>query len=162
VLCPGPLPHPSGGVLIVATAAVRATEAEGAVMSQGAEIGRPFGHLWTGKVSRSVAAAIGVLVLLPVPWMAAGIAVGRRRDWVVVRLARTGVGRGLAARCRALATALARPLLRDERDYPYLYSLFGLGTLIPLSFAGSLALQLAGRPGFSLAALFAYHVLLMG
>jgi hypothetical protein len=131
-------------------------------MSQGAEIVRSHGHLWTGKASRAVAAAAGVVLLLPVPWMAAVIITGRVWDWFVVRLARTRVGRGVAAGCRAVAMALARRMLRDERDYPYLYSLFGLGTLVPLLFAGSLALQLAVSPGFSLAALFAYHVLFMG
>ncbi len=131
-------------------------------MSRGAELGRSFGHLWTRRPAQALAVAVGVLLLLPVPWMAAVIATGRLWDWVVQRLAQTGVGRGLAARCEALAKALARPLLRDERDYPYLYSVFGLGTLVPLGFAGSLALQLAGRPRFSLAALFAYHLLLMG
>jgi fatty acid desaturase len=131
-------------------------------MSQAPDLGRPLPHVWTRRPAQALAAAAGALLLLPVPWMAAVIATGRLWDWLLRRLARTRIGLGVAGRCEAMAKALARPLLRDERDYSYLYLLFGLGALVPLSFVGSLVLQLALRPGFSLAALFAYHVLLMG
>ena len=131
-------------------------------MSQAAALGRPLPHLWTRRTSQALTTAAGVLLLLPVPWIAAVIATGQLWDWGVQRLARDRIGRAVAAGCQTLARALARRMLRDERDYPYLYSLFGLGLLIPLLFGGSMALQLTRRPGFSLVALFAYHVLLMG
>src|SRR5262249_6834894 len=70
-----------------------------------------------------------VILLLPLPWMAAVIAVTLLWDQVWLRFSRTGLARWLGARLARWCAWAARQMLKDERDAPYLYTLLGLGLL---------------------------------
>lgn len=108
----------------------------------------------------------GMLLLLPVPWMALVIAVGLIWDqiWLkfqFTRLAKKG-GRVLDQWIRKVG----RILLKDERNAPYLYSFFGIGLFTPLLFLVLLIwhLQYGVEASWGKLVLlaFGYHVLMMG
>ena len=105
---------------------------------------------------------ITLLLLLPAVWMALVVALTLvwDRAWSLFR--QTRIARWLGGRLASAAGSAAKWLLKDERDTPYLYTLFGVGILMPAAFLGSLWWQARLSPGFSWFAVYIYHVVMMG
>lgn len=113
--------------------------------------------------------SVSFLLLLPVPWMAVVIAAGLAWDQAWLRLRKTGLAAQAGVRLSRAASALARAIMRDERNAPYLYSLIGIGIYTPALLMASFLIQqnLAARPNdfpvlLALLAALGYHVLMMG
>lgn len=109
---------------------------------------------------------VSIVLLAPLPWMALVIAVGLIWDQAWLRFRKTAAADQIGNVLARLATKVARGMMKDERDAPYLYSLFGIGVYTPALFAGCLywQLQYGDAAGWWTAVLvaFAYHVLMMG
>jgi fatty acid desaturase len=112
-------------------------------------------------LARAARLAVGIALLSVVPWMGAVIGVGLLWEQAWLRVQRLRPVAALGAFCARAARRAAPHLLRDPRDAPYLYTLFGVGLWTPGLFAISAWWQ-ARAPGFDWAAAFAYGVLTMG
>lgn len=111
--------------------------------------------------------ATGVL-LLPIPWLVVVIALTMLWVGVIGWTYKTAPAKWLTAKTDAATLWLARKIMKDERDSPYLYSYIGIGIIAPILFFGSYYVQvtyLGANEGWGwknwLAAL-AYNVLNYG
>ncbi len=109
---------------------------------------------------------VGMLLLLPVPWMTSVIAVGLLWDQLWIRLSATTLASKVGLILDKRIQSVGAVLLRDKRDAPYLYSFFGIGLFTPLLFLSLLFwhVQFGQQAswGKCIGIAFGYHVLMMG
>ena len=129
-----------------------------------AEEPEPFS--FSGLIKKTFGAIASFILLIPVPWMGAVIAVGLLWDQLWLRLSDTWLSRSLGSFFTKVSERLARIMMRDERNAPYLFSLFGIGLYTPTLFVLAFYWQI--RYGGSAAwytivlVAFLYNVLMMG
>lgn len=124
-------------------------------------------HLHERPVAGALAGLVSLGMLLMLPWQAALVAVTVVWLGAWRLLERLPPVAGLIRGAHAVRDALARRVLVDPQDAPYLSTVFGLGLLVPARLALSLGYQVAvvgvlqGQP-VSWPAVFLFHVLWMG
>lgn len=111
-------------------------------------------------------ALVSALLLLPVPWMSVVIAAGLVWDQLWLRVKETAVAVATGEWIAKGAQALAKVLLRDERNAPYLYTLVGIGIYTPALYIGFFVWQMLNESTTSLPMqlfmAFLFNVLMMG
>jgi fatty acid desaturase len=83
---------------------------------------------------------VGVL-LLPIPWLTVVIALTMLWVGMIGWSYKTAPAKWLARKTDAATLWLARKIMKDERDSPYLYSYIGIGIIAPFLFIGSYYIQ---------------------
>lgn len=81
------------------------------------------------------------VLLLPIPWLAVVIAGTMLWIGAIGWTYKTAPARWLSAKIDAATQAVAKKIMKDERDWPYLYSYFGIGLIAPVLFIGSYYIQ---------------------
>ncbi|MBI1287987.1 MAG: hypothetical protein GC178_10445 [Flavobacteriales bacterium] len=81
------------------------------------------------------------ILLLPIPWLAVVIALTMLWVGIIGWTYKTAPARWLSEKLNAGALWLARKVMKDERDSPYLFSYIGIGIYAPLLFIGSYYFQ---------------------
>lgn len=81
------------------------------------------------------------VLLLPIPWLVVVIALTMLWVGIIGWTYKTAPARWLSEKLNAGALWLARKILKDERDSPYLFSYIGIGIYAPLLFIGSYYFQ---------------------
>jgi hypothetical protein len=105
-------------------------------------------------------------LLMPVPWMGAVIGVGLLWDQAWLRIRETAPAQRIGAVFTVLSIRLAKVMMRDERNAPYLFSLFGIGLYTPVLFILAFCWQMRYGTGAAwytvVLVAFLYNVLMMG
>jgi hypothetical protein len=81
------------------------------------------------------------VLLLPIPWLVVVIALTMLWVGIIGWTYKTAPARWLSEKLNAAALWLARKIMKDERDSPYLFSYIGIGIYAPLLFIGSYYFQ---------------------
>jgi hypothetical protein len=81
------------------------------------------------------------ILLLPIPWLVVVIALTMLWVGIIGWTYKTAPARWLSEKLNAGALWLARKVMKDERDSPYLFSYIGIGIYAPLLFIGSYYFQ---------------------
>lgn len=81
------------------------------------------------------------ILLLPIPWLVVVIASTMLWVGIIGWTYKTAPAQWLASKTDAATLWLARKIMKDERDSPYLYSYIGIGIFAPLLFIGSYYFQ---------------------
>ena len=109
---------------------------------------------------------IGMLLLIPVPWMGIVIATGLLWDQAWLKFRSTDIAQKSGHILDSWIQKAGKAMLKDERNAPYLYSFFGIGLFTPILFMTTLIWHLnygAEASWFKLILVaFGYHVLMMG
>lgn len=113
------------------------------------------------RLKYSAVVFIAFLLLLPVPWLALVIVFTLLWHGLIMWSYKTAPMQWLSAQLNKVARKLARSMLNDERNSPYLFSLFGIGILAPTLFFGSYWFQ-STQTHFNWYAVMVYHVLNYG
>src|ERR1700678_1309650 len=127
----------------------------------------PSGDGETFSLIKQILGGIASFILLiPVPWMGAVIGVGLLWDQLWLRGRKTRPAEMIGTFFTKISERLAKVMMRDERNAPYLFSLFGIGLYTPTLFVLAFLWQM--RYGYSAAwytvvlVAFIYNVLMMG
>jgi hypothetical protein len=104
---------------------------------------------------------ISFLFLLPVPWLVAVIVLTLIWHGLLMWSYKTPPMIWINKKLNALAHKIGRKMLKDERNSPYLFSLFGVGIFAPTLFILSYLYQ-STQAHFNWWAVLAYHVLNYG
>lgn len=128
--------------------------------------GEPEKFTLTGMLRKIMNGIATFVLLIPVPWMGAVIGVGLLWDqlWLAVR--ESWLSNRLGQFFSSIAQRMAKVMMRDERNAPYLYSLFGIGFYTPTLFILAFWWQISY--GYNAAwytvvlVAFLYNVLMMG
>ncbi len=129
-------------------------------------IGGPEPFPITGFFRKVLGAIASFILLIPVPWMGAVIGVGLLWDQLWRRIRETGLAIAVGNVFAKISERLAKVMMRDERNAPYLFSLFGIGLYTPTLFVLAFIWQMTY--GYSAAWYtvmlvgFLYNVLMMG
>ncbi|MCB9185282.1 MAG: fatty acid desaturase [Flavobacteriales bacterium] len=81
------------------------------------------------------------VLLLPIPWLVVVIALTMLWVGIIGWTYKTAPAQWLSKKLNAGALWLARKVMKDERDSPYLFSYIGIGIYAPLLFIGSYYFQ---------------------
>ncbi len=120
-------------------------------------------HSLTGsyRMSSSWKWMLALPLLLPVPWMAlAEVVPGLIWNEIHMRLKKTAPMQWAARMIEIPFRALGREMLKDERNFTYLYTLFGIGILVPAMFAG--VAYYTAVYGFDIRVVLVYSIIKMG
>ena len=129
-------------------------------------IGGPEPFSFRGFVKQILGGIATFILLIPVPWMGAVIGVGLLWDQLWLRIRETGPAVAIGKVFTGISVHLAKVMMRDERNAPYLFSLFGIGLYTPTLFVLAFIWQMTY--GYSAAWYtvvlvgFLYNVLMMG
>lgn len=104
---------------------------------------------------------ISFLLLLPVPWLVAVIALTLLWHGLFMWSYKTAPMIWLNKKLNTVARIIGRKMLKDERNSPYLFSLLGVGIFAPALFIASYWYQ-STQTHFNWWAVLAYHVLNYG
>jgi Fatty acid desaturase len=104
---------------------------------------------------------VSLVCLLPVPWLIAVISLTMLWHGLIGWTYKTRPAIWFGAKMNALARKLGAVMLKDVRNSPYLFALFGIGVFTPALFIFSFWWQLK-QPHFNWWAALAYHVLTYG
>lgn len=116
--------------------------------------------------SNIIGAFVSFLLIMPAPWMGAVIAVGLAWDQIWLRLRDSEISLRIGVVFERGARYIARIIMRDERNAPYLYTLIGVGIWTPALFIACFLWQFF--VGYQVAwyiqvlVAFLYNVLMMG
>jgi fatty acid desaturase len=102
-----------------------------------------------------------LLFLLPVPWLVAVISITMLWYGLIGWSYKTAPARWFSEKIHAVARRLAKVMLKDERNSPYLISLFGIGVFTPTMFVLSYVYQ-SQQESFNWWAVLAYHAVTYG
>ena len=124
----------------------------------------PFGI--RTAIKKVLGAIWSFLLLIPVPWMGAVIGVGLLWDQLWLRMRETKPARAIGSFFTGISQRMARVMMRDERNAPYLFSLFGIGLYTPILFVLCFIWQMrygVGAAWYTVVLVaFLYNVLMMG
>ena len=129
-------------------------------------MGGPEPFSFTGLIKIILGGIASFILLIPVPWMGAVIGVGLLWDQLWLRIRETSPAIAVGAVFTTISERLAKVMMRDERNAPYLFSLFGIGLYTPTLFVLAFIWQMTY--GYSAAWYivvlvgFLYNVLMMG
>lgn len=113
------------------------------------------------RIKYYVIVFITILFLLPVPWLAAVIVLTLIWHGLLMWSYKTVPMKWLSLKLNIAAKKLAKHMLVDERNSPYLFSLIGIGIYAPALFGLSYWYQ-SKQEHFNWYAVLAYHVLNYG